>query len=193
MELCGEDAPGVPLLSGLWAGIRGGVGVGVLTLAPSPAGLLPLVGGVCFVPSGVSSINAGECSGRGIRFSIVSGSGDDPGGICDDTPGIGGGGCFAAVAGEGDLGKDNPKVLFASDPLPSEGGGFFHPDGRVCASSVLTEAHGARGTSRCLSREPSRRGLINGGAVRFPIGMCMFGTVPGLSALGTPPVPPYCT
>ena len=177
MELGDDGTPCVPPLSGLGAGIRGGVGVGVLTSTPSPADLLPLVGGVCFVPSGTSS-NAGKCSGRGTIFSIVSGGGDDPGGNLDDTPGAGGGGCLAVVAGEADLGTGDPGTLLISDPLPSEGGGFLHAIGRVCASSILTEAHGALGTFRCLSRESSRRGLLAGGAVRFPIGMCIFGTVP---------------
>ena len=113
-----------------------------------------------------------------MTFSVLSDEDEDPCGIFDDDPGIGGGGGLAVDAGEADLGTDDPGTLFSNDPLPSEGGGFLHPIGRCCASSVLTEAHGALGMFRALSTESSRRALLAGGAVRFPIGMCKLGTVP---------------
>ena len=113
-----------------------------------------------------------------MTFSVLSDEDEDPCGIFDDEPGIGGGGGLADDAGEADLGTDDPGTLFSNDPLPSEGGGFLHPIGRCCASSVFTDAHGALGMCRCLSTESSRRALLAGGAVRFPIGMCKLGTVP---------------
>ena len=180
MELCGEDAPGVPLLSGLDAGSRGGVGAGV-AFALAPSGPLADPG------LGASSDNTGKCDGRGSNFSAVDGPVVRDG-IAGGTPGVGGGGCFGGAtedAGDGDLGKGGVDDLTAGVPLPSDGGGCLHGVVRACAASTFTEAHGAREMFLCLSREPSRRGLFNGGAVRFPIGICMFGRVPGLSAFGT--------
>ena len=126
-----------------------------------------------------------------MTFSVLSDEDEDPCGIFDDEPGIGGGGGLAVdAAGEADLGTDDPGTLFSNDPLPSEGGGFLHPIGRCCASSVLTEAHGALGMFRALSTESSRRALFAGGAVRFPIGICKLGTVP---PFGTTPAATCCT
>ena len=134
----------------------------------------------------VSSDNAGRCDGLGSNFSGV----DDAvarDGIAGGTPGIAGGGCFGGAtddAGDADLGRDGVEA-FA--PLPSDGGKLLHWDVRACADSAATDGHGARVMFRCLSREPSKRALLKGGAPRLAIGICTFVVGLGLSALSALP------